>query len=322
MIILLLAMKIILAGGSGHLGGILVRHFLARGAELVVLSRAKAAPQPPSAARLVNWDGKHMGDWAAELDDAAAVINLAGRSVDCRYSARNRLEIMNSRVQSTLAIGAAIERANHPPPVWLQSSTATIYAHRFDAPNDELTGILGGKETGAPEKWNFSIQVAKAWEQACEAAVTPRTRKVIMRIAMVMSTEADAVFDTLLKLVKRGLGGQAGSGRQFMSWIHAVDFVRSIDWLMARDDLSGPVNVCAPNPIPNEQFMRELREATGIRFGLSAPAPLLELGTLFMRTESELILKSRRVVPTRLQNSGFSFEYPTWPGAVRNLLAE
>jgi uncharacterized protein len=222
-------------------------------------------------------------------------------------------------VKSTHAVGEAIAQARRPPRVWLQASTATIYAHRYDAPNDEATGLIGGHESGAPSAWNFSIEVAQAWERALEEVATPKTRKVALRSAMTMSPDAGGIFDTLLALVRHGLGGTAGDGRQFVSWIHFEDFVRATRWVIDHDEIDGAVNLAAPNPVPNEEFMRALREASGTRVGLPATNWMLEIGAVFMRTETELILKSRRVVPGRLLQSGFVFNYPIWKAAARDL---
>jgi uncharacterized protein (TIGR01777 family) len=268
---------------------------------------------------VVGWDAKTLGDWAAEVDGADAVINLAGRSVNCRYGAANRRLIKESRVDSTHVVGRAIAQAARPPRVWLQASTATIYAHRFDAPNDEATGIVGGSEPDAPDTWRFSIDVATSWEQALRESATPNTRKVLLRSAMVMSPDRGGVFDAFLNLVRRGLGGRFGNGRQYMSWIHDVDFVRSVEWLIDHDEIDGAVNLAAPHPLTNAEFMRDLREAWGIRIGLPSAAWMLEIGALLMRTETELLLKSRRVIPGRLLEHGFSFTFPTWPEAARDL---
>ena len=308
-------MKVVIPGGSGQVGAILARHFLAAGHEVVVLSRSPA----PAPWRVVPWDGETVGPWAAELDGADVVVNLAGRSVNCRYTAANRRAILDSRANSTRAVGQAIARAGRPPRVWLQASTATIYAHTFDHPNDEATGTVGGPEPDAPDTWRFSIDVATAWERALDEAITPHTRKVALRSAMTMSPDRGGVFDALLGLVRRGLGGRAGGGRQFVSWVHDRDFCRAVDWLVDHDAVSGPVNVCSPNPLPNAEFMCELRQAWGARFGLPAARWMVELGAWAMRTESELVLKSRRVVPGRLLAGGFTFEYPTWPAAARDL---
>lgn len=308
-------MKLVIGGGSGQVGTLLARAFHQEGHEVVVLSR-----RPKGAAwRVVGWDAKTLGDWTAELEGAAAVINLAGRSVNCRYTRRNRRLIKESRVRSTRIVGEAIAGASLPPRVWLQASTATIYAHRFDAGNDEATGILGGSEPSAPDTWRFSIDVAASWERAAEESVTPRTRKVLLRSAITLSPDPGGIFDTLLRLVRYGLGGRAGDGRQYVSWIHDQDFVRAVHWLIEQDELEGPVNVAAPNPVPNFEFMRTLRGAWGTPFGLPATRTLLEIGSLFLRTETELILKSRRVVPGRLSRSGFVFRFPTWTEAAEDL---
>jgi uncharacterized protein (TIGR01777 family) len=260
-----------------------------------------------------------VGEWAAEIDGADAVINLAGRSVNCRYNAENRRLIKESRVKSTRAVGEGIARAARPPRVWLQASTATIYAHRYDAPNDEATGILGGSEEGVPDTWRFSIDVAKSWERAATGFNFPQTRRVLLRSAMTMSPDPGGVFDVLLGLVRWGLGGASGDGRQYVSWIHDRDFVRAIYWLIEYPDLTGPVNLAAPTPVPNAEFMRTLRSAWGIRFGLPARKWMLEIGACFLRTETELVLKSRRVDPGRLLESGFAFQYPLWAEAADDL---
>ncbi|MDQ2919230.1 MAG: TIGR01777 family oxidoreductase [Verrucomicrobiota bacterium] len=310
-------MKILIPGGSGQVGTILARAFRRDGHEVIVLSRKALTAKPW---RVMQWDGRTSTGWADELEGTDVIINLAGRSVNCRYHARNRREIMQSRIDSTRAVGAAIRQAAKPPRLWLQASTATIYAHRFDAANDEQTGILGGEEPDAPDTWRFSIDVAKSWERAAtEGETLPHTRQILMRSAITLSPEAGGIFDTLLSLVRHGLGGRAGDGRQFISWIHEADFVRAVYWLIEHEQLSGSVNLAAPNPLPNEQFMRVLREAWGIRSGLPAPTLLLELGAIFLRTETELILKSRRVIPSQLLGDGFIFDFPNWAQAAIDL---
>lgn len=306
-------MKIVLAGGTGQVGTVLARAFRESGAEVVLLSRR----EKPG---VVTWDGKSPGAWIRELSGADAVINLAGRSVNCRYNARNRREILESRVNSVRALGAALRNVENPPPVWLQASTATIYAHRFDQPNDERNGIIGGREKDAPDTWRFSIDVAQAWESAvAQVGPLPRTRIVMMRSAMMMSPDRGGIFAHLLGVVRFGLGGPTGDGRQYMSWIHECDFVRAVRFLIDNEGLSGVVNVSSPNPLPNSEFMRELRHAWGIKFGLPVRKWMLEIGTFLMRSESELVLKSRRVVPGRLLDSGFQFRFPTWPAAAADL---
>jgi uncharacterized protein (TIGR01777 family) len=309
-------MKVLIPGGSGHIGTILARAFHERGDEVIVLSRTPTNTLPW---RVVQWDGETRGDWAAEFNGAQVVINLAGQSVNCRYTSENRRNIIDSRLNSTRVVGQAIAQASNPPAVWLQASTATLYAHRYDAANDEATGVIGGDEPNAPETWRFSIDVVKAWERAANESETPHTRKVLMRTAIVMSPGRGGPFDTLLRLVRFGLGGQSGDGRQFISWLHDADLVRSVFWLIEKDELSGPVNLAAPNPLPNAEFMRLLRKAWGAPVGLPATKWMLELGAFTLRSETELILKSRRVVPTRLLQSGFAFQFPNWREAAKDL---
>jgi uncharacterized protein len=309
-------MKIVIPGGSGQVGTVLARAFVRDGHEVVVLTR-----QPRSQPwRTAPWDGATVGVWARELDGADAVINLAGRNVNCRYTAANRREILDSRVRSTRAVSEAIARCARPPRVWLQASTATIYAHRYDAANDERSGIIGGHERGAPDAWRFSIDVARTWEEALRDAPVGATRKVAMRSAVMMSADAGGPFDVLLGLVRRGLGGATGDGRQFVSWVHHEDFVRAVGWLIARDDIEGAVNIASPEPLPNAEFMRVLREAWGAPIGVPARGWILDVGAALMRTETELVLKSRRVVPTRLLDAGFDFRYARWADAARNLV--
>jgi len=310
-------MKIVIPGGSGQVGTLLARALHGEGHEVVVLSRQPAGVPW----RCLPWDGVNLGAWVAELDGADVVINLAGRSVNCRYHARQRHEILESRVKSTHAVGAAIACVRRPPRVWLQASTATIYAHRYDAANDEDTGVLGGDEPGVPETWRFSIEVARAWERTFDEAITPGTRKVKLRSAMTMSPDPGGIFATLLGLVRCGIGGPVGDGRQFVSWIHEEDFIRAVHWLIEREEFDGTVNLAAPHPLPYAAFMRVLREAARVPFGLPTPRWMLEIGCLLLRTESELVLKSRRVVPGRLLASGFEFRYSEWAEAARALCA-
>jgi uncharacterized protein (TIGR01777 family) len=311
-------LRVVLTGGNGQIGSLLARHFHGRGEDVVVIARSVQ----PAPWRVIKWDGSTLGDWAGELEGADVLINLAGRSVNCRYTSANRREIKESRVQSTLVLGQAIASLAHPPRLWMNASTATIYRHALDRGMDEDTGEIGGKETNCPSTWRFSIDVATSWEKAFFSAVTPHTRKIALRTAMTMSPDQGGIFAELLRLVRLGLGGAAGSGEQFVSWIHGADFIRSIEFLMAHEEMDGPVNVAAPGPLPNREFMRALRQAWGTRVGLPAPGPLLELGAMFMGTETELILKSRRVVPGRLLRAGFEFQFPEWPGAARELVEQ
>ena len=314
-------MKVVIPGGGGQVGTILARWLHARGDEVVVLSRRASTGDAAAGWRTVAWDGRSVGGWAGEADGADVVINLAGRSVNCRYTAENMRQIMDSRVASTRAVGQAIAAANRPPRLWLQASTATIYAHRFDAANDEMTGQIGGGEPGAPGYWKFSIDVAQAWEREQEVAATPHTRKVALRSVLTLSPDRGGIFDVLLRLVRFGLGGRSGDGRQWVSWVHEHDFTAALDFLMRRGDLAGPVNIAAPHPLPNASFMAELRRAWGAKLGLPAARWVLEAGAVLMRTDTELVLKSRRVVPGRLLEAGFEFAYPTWPEAAADLVA-
>ncbi|HXW92181.1 MAG TPA: TIGR01777 family oxidoreductase [Terriglobales bacterium] len=310
-------LRIVLPGGSGQIGTLLSRHFHAHGHDVVTLTR-KAAPVPW---RVVEWDGESLGHWVSELENSDVVINLAGKGVNCRYTAANREAIKESRMQTTRLLGKAIGKTLHPRRLWMNASTATIYRHSYDRPMDEQTGEIGGNESDAPSKWKFSIDVATSWEAAFFEAVTPNTRKVALRSAMIMSPDRHGVFDTLLRLVRFGLGGTTANGRQFISWIHDADFISSIEYLIALDELSGTVNLASPNPVPNREFMRALRQAWGTRIGLPAAGWMLEIATVFLRTETELVLKSRRVIPRRLLESGFRFQFPDWHPAAQNLVA-
>ena len=308
--------RIVLAGGSGHLGTLLAKHLSNSGSEIVVLSRS---PQANSkTARFVTWDAASVGDWQRELDGAFGIINLTGRSVNCRYTEKNRRDIMQSRVLSTTAIGKAITKCSSPPPVWLNASTATIYKHSYDKPMDE-NGEMAGTHDAKDE---FSVEVALAWEKALFEAQTPNTRKVALRISMVLSDEEGSVFPVLRGLVRKGMGGAMGGGRQYVAWIHQHDFCRAIDWILTHPQFSGGVNVAAPNPITNRDMMRTLRQVCGVPIGLPAARWMLEIGAFFMRTETELMLKSRRAIPGKLLIDGFQFQFSTFEQAAQNLEAK
>lgn len=316
-------LRIVLPGGSGHVGQRLARFFQDRGHYVTVLTRGPyTAPW-----QTVHWDGKHIGPWVEALEGADVCINLAGRSVNCRYHEENRREIYDSRIGTTRLLNHVIASLEQPPLVWLNASTATIYRHALDRPMDEFTGELGGGEKiskyrRAPETWDFSISVAKDWESAFFATPTPRTRKVALRSAIVMSPVPGSAFGVFSNLVRLSMGGKQGNGRQFVSWIHETDFARALEFLIEREDIDGPVNIAAPHPLPNREFMQTLRDVWGMPNGLPAPRPLLAIAALLMRTETELVLKSRRVIPGRLLRAGFQFHFPNWPEAAEDLVQQ
>ncbi|MBD0741208.1 TIGR01777 family oxidoreductase [Streptomyces sp. CBMA152] len=307
-------MKVVIPGGTGQVGNVLNRALTAAGHEVVVLTRR------PQHEREVLWDGRSLGPWTEEIDGCDIVVNLAGRSVSCRYTPENLRAMMDSRVESARVVGQAIAAAARPPRLWLQMSTATIYTHRFDAPNNEATGTIGGAEPGVPDYWAYSVEIAKNWEREQERADTPRTRKVALRSAMVMSPDRGGVFDVLSWLTRIGLGGPVAGGAQYVSWIHDQDFVRALDFLAEREDISGPVNLAAPTPLPHRAFMRGLRTAWGVPVGLPATRWMAGLGAWAMRSDTELLLKSRRVTPGRLTDAGFTFTYGQWPEAADDLV--
>ncbi len=309
-------LRIVIPGGSGQIGRILARHFYELGHDVVVLSRN---PQRFEW-KTIHWSGHSLGDWSRAIDGASVVINLAGRSVNCRYNTANRRQILTSRTITTGLIGQAIAQSAQPPALWLNASTATIYRHSVEAPMDEVDGEIGGHEPDAPARWRFSIEVAQAWERALFAADTPHTRRVALRSSIIMSPDSGGAFDLLLNLVRWGLGGATGPGTQYVSWIHDVDFIRAVEFLIDSPELSGVVNVTSPSPVPNRKFMNLLRRSWCTSYiGLPAPEWLLPIGAFLLRTETELILKSRRVVPGRLLEAGFDFHFPNWRSACHDL---
>ena len=307
--------NIILAGGRGFLGSVLADHFAARGMAVGILTRN---PGPRGGLiREIRWDGTTVGDWLEHLDGAQALINLAGISVNCRYHARNRRLMLDSRLNSTRVLGEAMARCAHPPPVWLNSSTATIYQHTFGPAWDEA-GAIGGC---AEAKDVFSVHVATEWERVFNEANTPLTRKVALRSAMVLGHGRNSVLPNLLRLARLGLGGSLAGGRPFVSWIHEEDFCRAVEWIVGRENLSGAVNLAAPNPVTNAEFMAAVRTVCNAPFGLPAPRWLLEIGAFLLRTETELLIKSRRVVPGKLVANGFEFRHPQLLPAIEHLVA-
>ncbi|MBL7704521.1 MAG: TIGR01777 family oxidoreductase [Taibaiella sp.] len=295
-------MKIVIAGGSGFLGRALQQYFATQAHKIILLNRI------PRSANAIQWDGKSQGDWSRAIDGADVLINLAGKSVDCRYTEANKNAIHSSRIDSTRALQEAVNQASHKPALWINASSATIYIHADTRQMNEYTGTIGD---------DFSMNVCKDWEAAFFKENTPDVRKVAIRTAIVLGNEGGA-YPKLKALTKAFLSGQQGNGQQMMSWIHLHDFCRAIDHIIQDKEIDGPVNVTAPEPLPNKAFMRLLREKYRRPFGLSQNRLLLELGAIFLRTEAELLLKSRNVYPEKLMLQGFSFKYP---GIVQALKA-
>ncbi|MCB9680586.1 MAG: DUF1731 domain-containing protein [Alphaproteobacteria bacterium] len=306
-------MRIVLPGGSGQVGGILQRGLRAQGHEVQVIGRGASDPS-------LRWDGRTPGAWWEVIDGADAVIQLTGQSVNCRYTWPNLNAMMASRVDSALAVGHAIAGVRHPPPVWLQASTASIYTHSVDVVQDEDHGRTDPIDPHAPAYWAFSIHIARAWELALASVPTPATRKVAMRLGFTMSPDKGGIFDWLVWLVAHGLGGPFCGGRQYVSWIADVDLVRAVSCMLHDPGLVGPVNVTAPEPIPNAALMAQLRDALGVRFGLPITPWMAEVGAVFLKTDTELMQKSRRVVPRRLLDAGMTFALPRWEDAAVDLV--
>lgn len=300
----MLAAKLVLIGGNGFLGRHVRLHFERLGYQVVSISRT--GPDD------VRWDARTLGPWAAELEGADLLVNLAGRSVDCRYTAANRRAVLASRVESTAVLAAAVAACRQPPRTWLNSSTATIYADtRGSLPaNTEAAGSIGE---------GFSVEVAQAWEAAFMARATPSTRRVALRTAIVLGADGGA-FPVMARLARWGLCSPQGAGEQWISWLHIADFCRAIEFLAHAEELSGPVNLCAPQPLPNKEFNGLLAKHLKPMVRLPQPRWLLEMGAFVLRTETELILKSRKVYPERLLAAGFRFEYETCAAAVEELL--
>jgi uncharacterized protein len=295
-------MKIIIAGGTGFLGKALENHF--KNHEVWILTRNPKRPNE------ILWDAKTLGDWTDSLEKADVLINMTGKSVDCRYSYENRAEILRSRIDSTNVLQRAIDNCKNPPKTWLNSSSATIYVHAETQLMTEVNGIIGD---------DFSMNICKSWEKAFFATIIPQTRKVALRTAIVLGREGEA-FHKLKTITRLGLGGHQGNGRQKMSWIHVEDFCRAVEFIIQDSTINGAINISAPNPIDNQSFMKILRDKLKFPFGLPSPTFLLEIGTLFLQTETELLLKSRNVYPERLLNYGFRFRYETVEEALGELV--
>ncbi len=300
---------VVIFGANGFLGRYLTRYFARNGKEVVAIARSRDGWSGDG--MFLEWDGKSLGPWALALEGAEAVINLAGRSVNCRYSTSNRREIMDSRVESTRVIGRAIRDLKAPPSVWLNASTATWYRHAEDQPQNDWLGDPGQ---------GFSCEVAQAWEDAFYSADVPAaTRKVALRTAMVLANEPNTVYDVLRKLTGRGLGGAMGDGNQRVSWIHMEDFLRALDFIIRDPFLDGSVNVTAPEFPTNRDWMRTFREAVGMPLGLPANRWMLEVGARLMGTETELVLKSRWADSVRLRDAGFRWRWSRTADAVADL---
>lgn len=291
--------KIVLAGGTGFLGKYLSSRFKALGAEVIIVARE---------AGNVRWDDKER--LVQAIEGADAVVNLAGKSVDCRYNEKNKREILSSRVETTRLIKEAILKCRKPPDLWINSSTATIYRHAEDRPMTESNGEIGQ---------GFSVDVAVQWEKTFFEFPLPDTRRVALRMAIVLGKKG-GVMIPLERLVTFGLGGKQGKGTQMFSWIHIEDIYQIILFVIQHKEIEGAINCSAPEPVTNKVFMKTLRDILRVLIGLPSPEWLLKIGAVFIQTETELILKSRWVLPQRLLQAGFRFTYPTLSSALKNVL--
>ena len=299
--------KLIIAAGTGFLGNVLIQHFKNKFEEIIVLTRGKS--ERKENVKYVNWDAKSFSGWEAALESANVIINLAGKSVDCRYTEKNKAEILASRIDSTKILNEAILQCKNPPKHFINSSTATIYRHSEDKEMDEYTGEIGN---------DFSMNVAKSWEKTFYEIETPKTMKTAIRTSIVLGKDGGA-FVPLKKLTQLGFGGKNGNGKQFISWIHEKDFARAVEFIIEKE-LSGSINVVSPKPIRNEVFMKKLQQAIGIPFGLPISKSMLEIGAKIIKTETELVLKSRNVIPKRLTENGFEFEFGDLEKTFKNLI--
>jgi uncharacterized protein (TIGR01777 family) len=291
--------KIVIAGGTGFIGKYLAERFRALGHEVVIISRMK---------NNLNWDSPIK--IAGVLENAGLLINLAGKSVDCRYNNQNKKEILNSRTETTKILGNAILQCKNPPELWINSSTATIYRHAEDRPMTEDHGEIGS---------GFSVDVATQWEKTFFSFDLPATRQIALRMAIVLGKEG-GVMKPFKNLVRYGLGGQQGNGRQMFSWIHIEDLFQICLFLKQEKEMNGVYNCSAPEPVSNKLLMQTLRKVTGTKVGLPSPAWLLKIGAIIIKTEPELILKSRWVVPEKLLHSGYIFRYSTIEAALQNII--
>ena len=298
--------KLIIAAGTGFLGEVLVNHFQDKFDEIVILTRGKS--RVSNKIKFVNWDAKTLSGWELELENATVLINLAGKSVDCRYSEANKKEILSSRIDSTNVLNNAVLQCENPPKHWLNSSTSTIYRHSEDKQMTEQNGDIGD---------DFSMNVAKAWEKSFFEAETPQTLKTALRTSIVLGKNGGA-FIPLKKLTQFGLGGKQGNGNQFISWIHEEDFARALKFVIDKE-IIGVINIVSPQPVKNKIFMSKLRTQLNVPVSIPTPKLLLKLGAKIIGTEPELVLKSRNVIPERLNQQGFAFEFDTLDKALKNL---
>lgn len=297
--------KVIVAAANGFLGRNLVEYLKGR-YEVVALVRKEYSFE---GVKSVVWDGETLGEWVNELEGAFAVVNLAGRSVDCRYNDKNKAEIYRSRLNSTAVLGQAIDLCDQKPKVWLNAASATIYRHSLDTPMTEEQGEYG---TG------FSVDVCQKWEETFFEYTYKHVRQVALRTAIVIGKNGGSLAP-MKRLAQVGLGGKQGRGDQMFSWLHIEDFCAAVEHIMENEELKGPVNMSAPNPVQNHQFMRSIRNFLNQKMGIPLNKTLLELGARIIKTETELILKSRYVIPRKLLNNGYSFRYPTVEEALNDL---
>lgn len=294
---------IIIAGGSGFLGKALEAHFSQLGFQVKILTRN------PQRANEIQWNGKTLGQWTQHLENSEALINLTGKSINSRLTEKNKKLILDSRVDSTSILGEAINTCNTPPKVWLNASGAAIYPSTIGEPTDEYS----------PEtEQGFLEDVVRAWEEAFYGSTNPKTRKVLLRITIVLGKD-DGALPTLKKLTQFGLGGKQGSGKQMISWVHIEDFVRIVDFLITNNSLEGHFNICTPEPVSNKKFMATLRKALKVPIGIPQPEFLLNLGGSILGIDTDLILKSRNTIPKRLLENGFGFKFPTIAKALMDI---
>jgi len=291
--------KIVIAGGTGFTGQYFTKKFKALGYEVFIISRQQ---------QHINWN--NTAEIVEALEGAEMLINLAGKSVDCRYNEKNKQEIYDSRIETTKTLGEALLKCSNPPELWINSSTATIYRHAEDRPMTESTGEIGA---------GFSVNVATNWEKAFFDFHLTKTRQVALRMAIVLGKDG-GVVKPLKNLVRFGLGGKQGKGNQMFSWIHIEDLFNIIVFLQKQKTLSGVYNTAAPNPVNNKMLMELLRKEMNVKFGLPSPGWLLKFGAIIIKTETELILKSRWVVPEKLLKAGFQFTYSSIDKALHNIL--